>query len=498
MYLPLGFAWAMASGQEPAADTFDFATVERLAHRLASEPYTPDPGGLPDALMELSADQYHDIRYRPERALWAAEGLPFRVQLFHRGFLYRDRVVVHILGSGGADAIPYAREDFDFGRNPPPEPAGDLGFAGMALFYPPHRDGHFDDIAGFRGASYFRAVGTGQRYGLSARGLSIDTGLPKAEEFPAFEAFWIDKPLAGATALTVYALLDGPSVAGAYRFVLHPGSDLVVEVKCHLYMRQAVERLGIAPLTSMFFHGENTDRYVNDFRPEAHDSDGLLLSTRQGERVWRPLQNPLRLGVSSFEGVDIRGYGLMQRDREFDHYQDLEAVYHLRPSAWVEPLGPWGPGSVHLIEIPSDADRYDNIVAFWVPERRTAAGQDWSFEYRVHFTLDDPGQGQSGSTVATRIGAADGPASAKRKLVVDFASATLAALGAGAPVEAVVTPSSGTSERVAVQKNPLTAEWRLSFTHEPAATPEPVNLRAFLRIGSEVLTETWTYQLPVR
>jgi glucans biosynthesis protein len=247
----------------------------------------------------------------------------------------------------------------------------------------------------------------------------------------------------------------------------------------------------------MFFHGENTDRFIDDYRPEVHGSDGLLLSTDQGERVWRPLQNPLRLAVSVFDGRDIRGFGLMQRDREYDHYQDLDAVYHLRPSAWVEPMGVWGPGSVYLIEIPSDADKYDNIVAFWVPERATAAGQDWTFEYRLHFTLEDPGQGQSGSTTATRVGAGgtDAKVSAQRRFVVDFASDTLSAIGSEAPVEALVTASAGEPGRVAVQKNPLTAEWRMVFDYTRAATPDPVNLRASLRLGAEVLTETWTYQL---
>lgn len=496
--LALGLGWATAFAQEAPAGAFDFAMIERIAQGLATQPHVPDQGGLPDHLAGLSFEQYRDIRYRPEHGLWGVEGLPFRVQFFHRGFVYRDRVQVHIVDAGKAETVPFSAEHFDYGGMVFPEPPADLGFAGIQLFYPLARDGHYDEIAAFRGASYFRGIGTGQSYGLSARGLAIDTGLPKAEESPVFKAFWIEKPVAGATALTVYGLMDGPSVAGAYRFVLRPGRDLVVEVKCHLYLRQAVERLGVAPLNSMFFHGENTDRFVDDYRPEVHDSDGLLLSTDQGERVWRPLQNPLRLAVSVFDGRDIRGYGLLQRDREYDHYQDLETVYHLRPSAWVEPMGVWGPGSVYLIEIPSDADKYDNIVAFWVPERATAAGQDWTFEYRLHFMLDDPGQGQSGSTVATRVGAGgpDAKVSAQRRFVVDFASDTLSAIGSEAPVEALVTASAGEPGRVAVQKNPLTAEWRIVFDYARAATPDPVNLRASLRLGAEVLTETWTYQLP--
>jgi glucans biosynthesis protein len=492
----LGVAAAALGQQAPPAEGFDFASVEGLARGLAAEPYAPDQGGLPDYLAEINYDQYRDIRFRPEHALWFAEGLPFRAQFFHRGFLYKDRVRVYTIAAGKAEPVPYAAGQFDYGANTFPSPPADIGYAGLRLLYPLRRDGRFDEIATFLGASYFRGIGIGQGYGISARGLAVDTGLPKAEEFPVFKAFWIEKPGPGATGLTAYGLMDGPSVAGAYRFVLHPGQDLVVEVKCHLYLRQAVGRFGIAPLTSMFFHGENTDRFMDDFRPEVHDSDGLLFQTRQGERVWRPLQNPLRLAVSVFAGDDIRGYGLMQRDREFDHYQDLEAVYHLRPSAWVEPVGDWGPGSVYLIEIPSDAEKYDNIVAFWVPKRATAPGQDWVFDYKLHFTLDDPEQDRSGGTVATRVGAAGTAVLVRerRKFVVDFASATLAAMGSEAPIQALVTASSGQAGMPVVHKNLSSGEWRMAFEYEPAAGTDPVDLRAFLRLGSEVLTETWIYQ----
>ena len=371
-----------------------------------------------------------------------------------------------------------------------------MGFAGLRILYPLRKNGHFDEIAVFLGASYFRAVGLGQSWGISARGLAIDTGLAKAEEFPVFREFWIEKPDKDDRSLTVYALLDSPSATGAYRFLIHPGLEVMMEVSSHIFLRQPVERFGIAPLTSMFFHGENTDRFVDDFRPEVHDSDGLLIHTREGEWVWRPLNNPLRLGVSVFQGNDVAGFGLMQRDRDFESYQDIEGMYHLRPSAWIETVGNWGSGSAYLIEIPSDAEKYDNIAVFWVPQQPTATGQEWVFNYRLHFLLNCLPQSTGGRTSATRVGAGgtDVLNSSERKFVVDFGGDTLRNLSTEAPVEAIVNASSGRIKNTVVHKNMLTGDWRLAFELEPDPNQSPVDLRAYLRIGNEVLTETWIHQ----
>lgn len=488
---------ALAEPPPPPETPFDFAAVERLARLLATEPYSEDRGALPDEVAELSYEQYREIRYLPERSLWRDDGLPFQLEFFHRGSWYKDRVQIKVLEQGPARAIPFAPEAFDYGRTRigSPLPA-DMGFAGLKVLYALRWDGHFDDVASFLGASYYRAAGLGQVYGIAARGLALDTGLAKAEEFPLFREFWIERPARDADTLTFYGLLDGPSATGAFRFILRPGLETVIEVKARIYLRQAVERFGVAPLTSMFFYGENAERRIDDVRPEVHSSDGLLLRLRNGEWVWRPLNNPRGLAVSVFEGDDLAGFGLMQRDREFDHYQDLDSMYHLRPSAWVEPLGPWGPGAVYLIEIPSDAEKYDNIVAFWVPERASAAGQDWAFEYRVHFQLDTRPQLDTGRTLATRVGGMRraGAASTTRRFVTEFTGDSLSALGPEAPVEAVITGSAGSVENVVVHKNLITGGWRLAFELHPPEPSIPVDLRAYLKLRNVTLTETWIYQ----
>jgi glucans biosynthesis protein len=495
---------AAAPAPAPAAVTnhtvpakpFEFTDVEQKAKDLAGKPYARDDSGMPEFLTQLDYDRYRDIRYKPDKALWRDEALPFQMHTFHRGFMFKDRVVINIVDHGVATRLAYSPELFDFGKNqfPAPLPA-DLGFAGLRFHYPLRKDDVFDEIAVFLGASYFRAVGLGQVYGLSARGLAIDTGLAKAEEFPIFREFWVEKPAKDASSLTLYALLDSQSLTGAYRFTIHPGLDLTVDVVSHLYFRKAVERVGIAPLTSMFFHGENTDRFMDDFRPEVHDSDGLLLGRSTGEWVWRPLNNPRQLRISVFKDVKPSGFGLMTRDRDFDHYQDLEAHYHNRPSAWVEALGDWGPGAVYLIEIPSDAEKYDNIVAFWVPDQPAAEGKEFRYDYRLHFTRDEFTAPSGGKVVATRIGADDtnGDGS-RRKIVVDFASPTLKMLGPKAKVEAEVSASSGKISNIVVQKNEENGAWRLCFDLEPEKDKDPVELRGMLKSGKDALTETWVYQ----
>jgi glucans biosynthesis protein len=475
---------------------FTFAAVVRRASELAHTPYQPDRPALPDYLANLDYDKHRDIRFRPDQSLWRSEGLPFQVQFFPRGFLFEDRVKVNVIEDGQSVPVDFKHDFFDYGKNQVPEEMPpDLGFAGLRLMYPINRDDYFDEVAVFLGASYFRAVAQDLNYGITARGLAIDTGLPTREEFPVFREFWIRKPAVDATQIELYALMDSESVTGAYRFVIRPGPETTIDVKARLYFRQAVEKLGVAPLTSMFFHGESTDRFMDDFRPEVHDSDGLLIETAYGERIWRPLANPIGLRISNFVVESPRAFGLLQRDRDFRSYEDLEAHYHNRPSLMVEPEGDWGKGVVELVEIPSNAERYDNIAAFWVPERRTEAGQEREFAYRLRFAKDPEAGLLGGRAVATRIGAGgtDILNSEVRKFVVDFAGKGLASMDPDSPVEAVVSTTTGEISPPIVQFNPETKGRRLFFELTPDGR-KPADLRAYLRHGDDVLSETWSFR----
>ncbi len=496
----------------PAKPVFGFEDAVARARDSAAQPFQDPRGGVPDFLMKLSYDQWRDIRFRPEQSLWREEKLPFEVQFFHAGFFYDRSVAVNVIDANGVWPLKFKAGMFDYGDNTFKEPMPPLlGFAGFRLHYPINRPDYRDEVAVFLGASYFRSLGQHQGYGLSARGLAVDTGLESGEEFPYFREFWMQKPSAKDRQITIYALLDSPSLTGAYQFVVRPGKSTVMNVQGRVFLRREVKKLGLAPLTSMFFYGEAANRRpVDDFRPEIHDSDGLLIDSGAGENIWRPLINPERLFINAFQSNNPAGFGLLQRDQNFDHYQDQEANYGLRPSTWVKPLGEWGQGHVELIQIPTNSEKNDNIVAFWVPDEiPPPQGPPLSFDYELHWrAASDENWHTSGKAVATRTAA--GPAEGVRLVLVDFKGGLLAKLPAmlpdDAPLEAVVSVSEG-GEVLEKQLFKLTqAEaWRLVFQvrRKDASTLDkvlpntgrmsPLELRAFIKQGKDVLTETWSY-----
>jgi glucans biosynthesis protein len=480
------------------AQPFDYAWLKGRARALAGAGYQPPAGRLPEALAKLDWDGYQAIRQRDAHALWADGGSRFRVGFFHLGLYFTAPVRLHEVAGGMAQEIAYDPGMFDYGdsglgnqRLP-----RDLGFAGFRVHY------HTDlkrDVAAFLGASYFRAVGGEMQYGLSARGLAIDCGMERPEEFPSFTAFWLERPARDSGKLTVYALLDSPSIAGAYRFDIAPGAILVIDVDAALYPRSEIERLGIAPLTSMFQHGENDRRAAADWRPEIHDSDGLAMWTGGGEWIWRPLVNPPGVRFSSHADVNPRGFGLMQRDRNFENYQDDGVFYDRRPSVWVEPKSPWGKGQVQLLEFSTHGETEDNIAAFWNPAEKPRPGTELLYGYRLHWGARPPAAPSLAQAVATRTGIG-GIVGRKRKyfswrFVVDFAGANFAMLKPEAEVEPVVSASRGEIEITSARPLKSIAGYRAMFDVKLADdSVEPVNLRLFLRAGGEPLTETWLYQ----
>jgi len=488
-----GYA-ASATAESEDAESPVFLQVQERAAELASKPYAKRSPDLPPFLASLNYDQYRDIRFQPGQSLWLKERLPFQVQFFSRASMFGEQVRVNIVENDKFAPVDFEREMFDFGRLPvPAEVPKDLGFAGFRLHYPLNKRNLFDEVTAFLGASYFRAVGRRQVYGLSARGLALDTAREKGEEFPVFREFWLVKPAHKVKQITVYALLDSPSVSGAYRFVIMPGAGTEIEVKAYLYFREDVEVLGVAPLTSMYYHGKTTQHFVDDFRPEVHDSDGLLVVAGNGEHLWRPLNNPQRLATSYYSIENPRAFGLLQREREFSAYQDLEASYQRRPGAWVEPVGDWGTGTVELVEIPTDDEYHDNIVAFWVPSEPVTAGSQRSYEYKLTFG-DEPKAGlKVAHTIATRIGAGADTESSQRKFVIDFTGAQLKKLPEESEIIADISSSTGSTGKPVVQRNPFTRGYRVYFEFTPG-NETLAELRCNLRLGTETLTETWSYQ----
>jgi glucans biosynthesis protein len=488
---------------------FDYAWLKGRALELSRAPYNAPDAVLPKPIANLDYDRFQSIRFRREHSLWAGNDTNFRVQFFHPGFLFKERVRVYEVAAGQARELAYDPEMFDLSKAGVQAKAlpRDLGFAGLRIQH--HLDWQ-SDIASFLGASYFRAVGADRQYGLSTRGLAIDTGSDKGEEFPRFTSFWLDRPAAGSGTLTVYALLDSPSITGAYRVDIQPGGAMTMDVDAALYPRKPIDRLGIAPLTSMYLYGENDRRMGHDWRPEIHDSDGLSMHNGNGEWLWRPLSNPAGVRLYSYADRKPQGFGLMQRDRDFANYQDDGVYYERRPSLWVTPKTTkpegWGQGGVQLLELPAPDETYDNIVAAWTPAEKPQPGQELLYSYRLLWGTRLPQhEPVLARVIATRTGLG-GVVGQKRgyfswRFAVDFQGGALPSLVARAredrnvPVEAVVSTSRGKTEIVSARPlfevNGYRAMFDLRTTDEKL---DPVDLRLFLKIDGEALSETWIYQ----
>ncbi|MBS8269273.1 glucan biosynthesis protein D [Halomonas litopenaei] len=484
--------------------SFDYAWLKGFARHLSGQPHQDHEGELPDQLKSLSWDDYQAIGYRADHALWSNSDAPYTAQLFHLGRGFTTPVRIYQVSQGQAQELAYDPALFNFSNGD-----GDsvvdtdtlserLGFAGFRLHH--HQDPK-RDIASFLGASYFRAVSQSMQYGMSARGLAIDTAGSEPEEFPDFTRFWLEQP-EGEDKLIVYALLESESTTGAYRFDIRRDVEgVVMDVAATLYPRKTIERLGIAPLTSMYLVGEN-DRDVNyDWRPEIHDSDGLSIHTESGEWLWRPLVNPPQLRYNAYSATNVQGFGLAQRDHDFDHYQDDGVYYDRRPSVWVEPTEGWGEGSVDLVELPAKDETFDNIVAYWQPKTPVEAGQELRYAYRLSWYDLPPQQPSLSRCVATRTGLG-GVVGQRReyfswRFAVDFRGGPFPFDDASeVEVEPVIETSAGRIEITSARPLDAIQGYRAMFdVVPPDEGTEPINLRLYLRDSEgKPLSETWIYQ----
>ncbi|CAF0697022.1 Glucans biosynthesis protein G [Candidatus Methylacidithermus pantelleriae] len=480
------------STQPPRRPAFSFQDVVEMARKKIREPRVLLT--VPSFLSNLSYDQYRQIRWREEHTLWRAEGLPFQITFFHLGYLFTQPVLFNQVDDEGVKPIPYLPRFFDFGslRFPGPLPTR-YGYAGFRIFFPLDRRDSLNEVASFLGASYFRMVGKNQVFGLSARGIAVNTVAQKKEEFPAFTEFWLRKPSPNARELEFYGLLEGESVTGAYRFRLTPGEETRLTVRAVLFLRREVEEMGIAPLTSMFWYGENTGTTFGNPHPEVHDSDGLLVESSSGEWVWRPLDYGKTRRVEDFILMDPKGFGLLQRDREFSHYDDLAMLYNKRPSAWVEPSTRWGRGRVRLVQLPTTDANVDNVVAYWIPESfPQPGGRPLEVEYTIDWFSDHPQRPPLGRCILMRVDHQDAPN--LRTYILDFAGDRLKNLPPDTPLEVKVTASEGGSvSDVRAVKNPFDQSWRVTFTVWSQPKGPPVHLRCWLVLKGEPLSETWDY-----
>ena len=483
---------------QPALFSFDILTEQMKT--LAASPYA-EPVVAASFLDKLSYDDYRLIEFKDASARWRDKDSIFRLAAFHMGWLFKLPVQVFSVEDGRASAIAFSTDDFRYHKELAarvPLHSSLPGVAGFKLNTPLNRPDLFDEVIAFLGSSYFRALGRGNAYGQSARGLAINTALAAGEEFPRFSMFYVEKPAPFAREVVVHAALESQSCTGAYRFVIRPGLETVIDVTVRLFFRQAVDEIGVAPLTSMFLYSEKNRSDFDDYRPAVHDTDGLRIVRKDGDVIWRPLNNPPRLTGSYFAEEGMRSFGLMQRDREFASYQDNAAHYERRPSVVIEPLGDWGKGAVRLVEIPSEFEVNDNIVAYWVPEDKVVAGDAREFTYRMHWGSFDLDWNEDLAFVhETRagVGGVSGVENTlgSRKFVIDFGGGQLATLPDDAKVEPIINIQGGEILGQALFKLPGEPIWRLVLDLD-GPKDSVVELGAHVRGYGRKLTENWLYQ----
>ena len=502
-------AWAQETPSQDAptqetltSEPFSFDWLKRHMKDKASRPDAP-PAPLDTFLENLTYDDYRNIYFRPSAARWAETDLSFQLQAFHPGWLYPDPVQLFEVVDGEATPLIFNTDDYEY-RNDlaerVPEHAALSGVAGLKVTVPFNSAQKFDELVTFLGASYFRALGSGNSYGLSARGLALNTWLNGPEEFPRFSTFWIVRPDQDSDALEIYAALDSASVTGAYRFVISPGADTVIEIEMELNFRASIEQLGLVPLTSMFYFAEHSERKFDDYREQVHDSDALQVIEPSGDVLLRPLNNPYRVTNSYFATSEAAQFGLIQRDRNYEDYQDAGAHYHERPSVMIETLGDWGPGAVRLVEIPAELEIDDNIVMFWVPDAAPQAGETRNYHYKMHWGALPPDPNGPLAYVY-RTGAGVGGASGVpvenpdlRKFVIDFEGGALGDLDPDAEVQPVVTASNGEISGMVLHKiEDAEHRWRLFFDID-GQDEDLIEISAHVADADRKLTEIWVYQ----
>lgn len=493
---------------ESAKVDLDYVAKKALAR--AAKPFKSPRGELPPVLHpdNLDYDKYREIEFRHENALWARDDLPFRVEFFHPGYLYQEPIHAHEFTLTHTQPIRFMQDFFDYrSLKIQKQIPADTGYAGFRLLCQLNEPDKWDELGAFLGASYFRLLGKGQRYGQSARGLAIDCGEPdRPEEFPIFTDWWLGKPHKDDSSLRIYAILDSVSCVGAYEFLIEPGETSVADIEAVLFFRKneqvkavnpqrtPVKTIGLAPLTSMFWFGPASARRFDDYRPQVHDSQGLLMHMAGGELLWRPLVNPKEMGHQVFATKDLRGFGLLQRDREYAAFDDLFNDYHRVPSTWVVPRGSWGEGAVHLVELSTVYEGLDNIVAFWDPKEKPQPLQPYKFGYTLLWTAETDRTLSAERVVSTRVGL-DSRDARKRKFAIDFDGPKLDAVPEINPPVAIVSCSdNAVITENQVFRNRHAGTWRVVMSFQPRQEPSSaVDLRCTLQQSDKIVSETWTY-----
>lgn len=481
-----GAAMLLPSALQAQSAAFSWKALVAQAGQLAKAPHRDAPP-LPGA-DKVDYDALHKAQFRPERGLWNDVAGDLAIRFFPVHAHANQPVSISVVENGRAKPIAFDSTMFDMPQNSPVAALGaNGGFAGFRVMNAA-RDA---DWLVFMGASYFRAAGAQKQYGLSARAVTVNTGVGP-EEFPRFTSFWLER--SGSNELTVYALLDGLSITGAYRFVNNRDAGGVHQViDAALFPRRKIAELGLMPMTSMFWYDQAHRQLATDWRPEIHDSDGLLIRPASGSAIFRALANPKARRTTPFAQGSPAGFGLLQRDRDFDHYQDDGVFYERRPSLWASPVKPLGNGEVRLYEFPTDSEYTDNVAAYWTPSDPIQTGKRIDLSYRLDWQNEEPAA-SSPVAKATSFwrGKSDTPGGGDGaiRLVVDFAELSQKT---GLSVAASVAPAR-LLKQAAYPVLAKTGTWRAVLDIAPAG-PEPIPVQLSLMDGSAMVSEQYRYLL---
>lgn len=460
-----------------------------IARAFAKSPFKGPPTDLPDPFSSLNYDQYVGMRYRRDRAIWVDDKVGFVIEPLHRGFIFNARVDINLVEDGLSRRLAYDPADFDFGSIQAPAKVGDIGFSGFRVLA--MQNDKLAEVAIFQGASFFRSRAPGQTFGVQARGLSLKTGDPRGEEIPIFKAVWIEKPTLANNALVIHALLDSESVAGAYRITIRPGEAIIIDTEMTLVPRASVENVGIATMTATSISTPLQRRRPDDVRPRIAEANGLNMLSGNGEWIWRPVTNRSTLQISSFVDENPKGFGFLQRERDFEAYQDDEAKWETRPTLWIEPLADFGKGNVSLIEIPAESETNSNCLAYWRPDAGIVAGREVSWAYRQFWCWEPPARPPQLTVFESRGGR--GSASKRRRFIVAFTGDALSDQQLLREPKPALSLSPGTVASVRAYLYRDRKLYRVVFEIDPGGELQ-VEMRLVIEADGKPVSETWLYR----
>ena len=120
--------------------------------------------------------------------------------------------------------------------------------------------------------------------------------------------------------------------------------------------------------------------------------------------------------------------------------------------------------------------------------------QPCRYSYTLRW-MNDTDKLSENKVVSTRMGL-DAVGSTGRQFVIDFDGPALDAIPENDPPEAIVNCSANAAIYFnQILRNPFSGSWRVIVKMQPkAGNADPVDLRCTLQQGTNVLSETWTYQ----